>query len=117
MKRDGLKKRESQPVICSEELLGLTHCLTVLKELRSHRISKAIEYLEFSIDCNLSTLGDNLDDLGSSNQKLTLSILKLIKDYRKQYPRKVSDDLLTRDLQDFDISEITAEAAKILKSL
>jgi hypothetical protein len=81
-------------------------------------VSNAVEFLEFSIDCKLSVIGKKLGIVNTSTRELASQILKQIKDYRAQYPRKALIDLIrTRDLQDSDIDEITTEAAEVLKNV
>jgi hypothetical protein len=81
-------------------------------------VPNAMEFLEFSMDCKLSVIGNKLGVVDSSTRELALSILKQIKDYRMQYPRKAQIDLLkTKDFQDSDINEITTEAAEALKNV
>ena len=111
-------KVKDQRRIVLDQLAGLVGDLTVLKELRSNKVSNAVEFLEFSMDCKLSVIGNKLGIVDPSTRELVLRILKQIKDYRKQHPRKAQIDLVrTRDFQDFDIDEITTEAAKVLKNV
>jgi len=119
MKKNGLdNKVKDQRRILLDQLTGLVGDLTVLKELRSNKMSNAMGVLEFSMDCKLSVIGNKLGVVDLSTRELALTILKQIKDYRMQHPRKAQIDLLkTKDSQDFDIDEITTEAAKVLKNV
>ena len=100
------------------QLVQLVGDLTVLKELRSKKIANALEFLEFSIDCKLSIIGNKLGAVDPSTRELALTLLKRIKDYRSQYPRKVQIDFVkSEEMQTSEIEQITVEAAKLLASI
>lgn len=59
----------------------------LLSEIREGRISNAIESLEFSIDCSVVVMGQKTN-YNSLNEEQILRTLRMLKEYRQQYPRQ-----------------------------
>jgi hypothetical protein len=97
------------------ELIG---SLTVLRELREGRTARAVELLEFMVDCQLSALAARLRDSDPACRRLAMPAVKQAKAYRRQHPRTPQASVLATDeLSAEDVEDAARDAETFLRDV
>jgi hypothetical protein len=73
--------------VMSKSMSDALFAKILLTEIRADRLTNAIETLEFSIDCSVVEM-EHTNHCDAATQQQILQTLRLVKEYRQQYPRK-----------------------------
>jgi uncharacterized protein YneF (UPF0154 family) len=89
---------------CQPELSTSLVTISALKKFRSDKTSNsnAVEYLEYQLDCAVAGLGRYVGHLPLSERdprSVTMTILRLDKKYREQFPHTNQDVLIQKEVE------------------